>query len=429
MQKIEDIKAKEQEAIDAGDDVAFNAYRQVHLELSKQMAESGGEFENLSAEIAEARAKFDALNIGLSQSAAAIGGASVGIDNLINSMDSGTPKLTSSIATLEASTTSAAGGISPENMQSALDDVSNTLLEYGADPAQINKFRQNQTALMAAQSELPSVFERMKDQLGSQDLSNMAPTDLNDAFRDSMRSQLESQGMDQASIDRVLTALPESDELTKEQVKALEAGDLDVFQQSLTEAGKEAFEKVKEQAEEAAKIEKQMIELTKKRIEAENNLIKAQQTAIDIAMEARNVEAEFGGRAVSIEERRSAVAARSNVLGRAAGLSDVGTDVASFRRRREEIRQGFSATQLQPGQQQTAENEAQADRLKQAQQDQVQSLRELIKIQKDEIKTIQEKQRLEKESLDSLLSGDIDKFFEQQAAQGATLLPLLAINL
>jgi hypothetical protein len=43
----------------------------------------------------------------------------------------------------------------------------------------------------------------------------------------------------------------------------------------------------------------------------------------------------------------------------------------------------------------------------------------LIKLEEDELRIIQEKNKLEKQSLESLISGDIDKFFEQQASVGA----------
>ena len=386
---------------------------QMLLDQGNRLAD---EFEAIQKAVQRAKEKFDALNLGLNQSAAAIGGASVGMNNLMNSLDSGTPALTSSIATLEASTTSAAGGISAENFQNSLDDAANTLLDYGADPAEVTKMKQNMAAVASAQKELPSAMARFKDSLDGQAAS---PRDMQNQFKESIQAQLESQGMDKAAIDNIVKSLPDYDELSDEQKGRLESGDMSVFEDQLEEIGGKTMAQFKDQLEQAAAIQKQVIELTKRRIAAENNLINAQKQAIDIQLEAREAEAKFGGKAVSLDERRQSALAKLNTGNQFTGLSDATTDIDSLRQRRKEISEGFKATQLQPGQQQTAENEAQGDRLKQAQQDQVNTIRELIKIQEMEIKQIQEKQRLEKQALDSLLAGDIDKFFEDQATQGA----------
>ncbi|NBP01317.1 MAG: hypothetical protein EBU90_14470, partial [Proteobacteria bacterium] len=69
---------------------------------------------------------------------------------------------------------------------------------------------------------------------------------------------------------------------------------------------------------------------------------------------------------------------------------------------------------------QGAEDEAVRSRLKDAQKDQVKLIRDLVAAEEEQLKITKEKNKLEKDSLESLLAGDIDKFFEQQAAVGAT---------
>ncbi len=418
--KAAETRRQAADAYERGDTVAGDALKKEADEYSKQLRDMAKEHENLKKSVARANEKFQALNLGLNQSAAAIGASNVAIQNLVASTDSSAPQLENSIRTLDASTTAAAGGIDAADFGKALDDASNTLLEYGADEGAVQKFRDNQSAIASAQKELPSVMARIKDDFEAGGLKGASAQAQQERFKEQLKVQLESQGMSEGAIDNIVKSLPNADELTDDQRARLDAGDFSVFEDQLNEIGQKQLAEVKKQLEEAAAVERQMIELTKKRIAAENNLIAAQQQAIDMQMEARGFEEEFGGKRVTLDERRQAAAARTNVLGRSAGLSDVdGTDVASLRRRRQEITAGFSATQLAPGQKQTPENEAQQERLKQAQAEQAKTIRELIQIQKDEIKQIQEKQRLEKEALDSLLAGDIDKFFEQQAAQGA----------
>jgi TP901 family phage tail tape measure protein len=398
----------------AGDQILAEALQRQGL------GEVGESIKPLTLAVQEAQKQFEALNLSLNPVLASTGAAILGLDNLANNLNQNSPPLANSVNTLEAATTSAAAGISAGDFEKALNESSDALRQFGADEDTIKKARTNAKLFTSAQKEFPSILERVKDDLGGTEGIRASATtgDLRQRFATSIQSQLESQGFDKEEARRVGRSIEQGD-LSKEQQERVRAGDVSVFSELLGDASKEAMSPLIEATKQAAEVQKKLIPFIQKRIEAEKNLVAAQQQAIDISMEARQAEAQFGGAPVTAGERRRAVAARSNVLGRSAGLSDVGTDVASFRRRREEIRAGSAASQLKPGQQLTPELAAQQDKLKSAQQDQVKSLRDLIKIQQDEIKTIQEKTRLEKESIDSLLAGDIDKFFEQQAAQGA----------
>jgi hypothetical protein len=71
--------------------------------------------------------------------------------------------------------------------------------------------------------------------------------------------------------------------------------------------------------------------------------------------------------------------------------------------------QGESGTKL-------AEEEK---RIADAAKSQIQATRDLIKSKEEELKIIKEKNQLERSSIDALVSGDIEKFFDQQAAVGA----------
>jgi hypothetical protein len=65
------------------------------------------------------------------------------------------------------------------------------------------------------------------------------------------------------------------------------------------------------------------------------------------------------------------------------------------------------------------ETDATQQDLQKAYKTQIDTIRGLIKLEEDQLKIIEEKNKLEKESLESLVKGDIESFFKQQAAVGA----------
>lgn len=415
-------------ALKRGDKVAQAAA----LERAKILREEGQRqqtaIDNQIKAIDDLNNKLKTFSVSLSQAIGAANAANVSLSNLQNSFDPSKSGLQNSISTLEASTTSAARGMDAAQFDAALNSASEAMLAYGAGAEEVNKFKTNLAGVASAQKELPTIIAQVDDQIRQS--GSIDPADQLRTFTSAIDKQLKQANIDSATRKAFVDELGK--DLTDEEKQKVRAGGTSrerVFEERLKKLGDTVNQDAIPAIKAIAENDEKLASILRKRIESENNLIKAQQQAVDIFLEARQLEAGFGGAPVTTAERRQAVAARSNVLGRAAGLSDVGTDVASFRRRREEIRSGFAATQSRRSQilagggaASAAEKTAltgQEDRLRQAQQDQIKSLRDLIKIQQDEIKTIQEKQRLEKESLDSLLTGDIDKFFEQQAAQGA----------
>ena len=397
--------------------------KQLKEALQKQgISQFSEAFTNLIKEVARAREQFEALNLSLGPVRASTGAANVALTNLSNNLNSDVPTLTNAVNILEASTTEAAMGISAADFEKSIAQIGEAMSSFGADDATVKKAQENARLFASAGKEFPAVFERVRQDLGgtSADVRRAATSgQLQDKFAAAIKKQLmDVQGFSDAQAQRVAIAIQNA-ELSDEQRGRLRSGDVSVFQEVLSAEAKEAMQPLIDAAKEAAEVEKKLIPFIKARIEAERKLVEVQQKAIDIFMEARGFEADFGGAPVSIEERRRAASARSNVLGRSAGLSDIDGSIASLRRRRQEIGAGFANAQRQPGGKLTPELEAQQNKLRDAQQDQVATIRELIQIQKDEIQTLQEKQRLEKDSIDSLLAGDIEKFFDQQAAQGA----------
>jgi hypothetical protein len=143
-------------------------------------------------------------------------------------------------------------------------------------------------------------------------------------------------------------------------------------------------------------------------------------------MEGRDVQAKYGGKAVTVEEKRASVLAKANAGAANAGLGQMRTgSIADLRARNTQILAGFgqieSRRSVQGGMAGTegVKADEKQKNLQQAQKDQIQTIRDLIKIEEEELKIIQEKNKMEKDSLEALIGGDVEKFFEGQAAMGA----------
>ena len=423
--QVQDLRTKQAEAEARGDTTAAKVFEEQANAIEDEINTMIKEFNNVNKSVAEARKRFDALNVGMGPAIANANAQAAALAKFNNNLSSSSGPLDNAVVDLESGITSAAQGIDNADYDRSLKVAGDRLLKSGVDPSQVQKFQNVNKALFASQKDFPAIIEGVKDQLGRDDLRGVDASNLEDQFRKATGERLKAQGFDDASIKRIVDGIPE---LTDEERKTLDTtGDTSIFQKKLEEAGGILNKDVNPALKQLAENDKQLLEVTRKRIEAENNLVAAQQQAIDIFMEAREIEAGAGGAIVTPEERRRSIAARANVSGRRAGLSDLDANVSvdSLRRRNQEIRSSFGATSLSAneragltGEQKTNLDE-QNNRLRNAQQEQLKTIRALIKVQQDELKTIQEKQRLEQQSIDSLLAGDIDKFFKQQAAQGA----------
>ena len=421
LEDADKIRIKAVEAENKGDTKTAEALTQQYSLLTDQAQTMRQEFENIKKAVEKAKAEFDALNLGLGGSAATIGAQKLAMDNLTASLDPSNVPLADSMRTLAASTTEAAQKISSADVGAALDEVGAQLIASGADPAAVDKMQKNMAAINKAQASIPQIFDSMKQSFEGAEFRTLDPEGQRKAFETALDQQLKSQGVDDATRGRIVSQAAGAD-LSDEEVDKLIAGEgIKVFEDRLKEIGENQLGQFEGQMQQVIEMQQKRLAAEKAVIDAQNNLVKAQQAAIDIFAEARSLEAGFGGAPVTTAERRETVGARANVSGRQAGLSDIDPNnpLASLRARREEIGTAFAGAQRGEGEQLTQDDQASQERLKAAQQEQLKTIRDLIKIQQDEIKQIQEKNRLEKESLDSLISGDINKFFEQQAAQGA----------
>jgi TP901 family phage tail tape measure protein len=407
----------------AGDEQGAAAAFEAAAQFEEQIKQVDREMASLEKEVARAKAAFDALNLGLRGPTATATAMSASMDRFVAGFEVGGSTFVANTEFLAQAAAGAAQAMDSRDIKQAMDDVSNNLKNMGVDPA---KFRANTEAFIQAQKNYNQAFKNIKDRIKGADFTGMSADTLRKEFAKELTAGLDGEAK------RNLTAIIEGMELSDAEVDAILGGNLQVFGDKLGEASQKQFEQIMKIAQERQKAEQALIGFINKRAESERKLAAAQKEAVDLYMEGRDIQAKYGGRAVSTAERRSAIIARANAGASAAGLGNLRNgSVGELRNRNTQILAGFGRIEERRrrfgGMTGTTTDEKVAgveanitqQNLEQAQKDQIQTIRDLIKLQEDELKILQEKNRMEKESLESLISGDIEKFFEQQAALGA----------
>ena len=408
-------------ALRAGDKESANAFNEAAEQLRGQIEQVEREMANLEKEVARAKAAFDAMNLGLRGPTATATAMSASMDRFTAGLEVGGSTFVANTEFLSTAMSSAAQAMDPAEIKQAVDDVAKNLSDMGANPA---KFRANTEAFIQAQQNYNKAFEKIRSNIQARRERGQSPGDTPDEIKKAFASELTA-GLG-AEAKKNLTAIIENIPLSQDEVNQLLAGDLSVFGDKLSEAGKKQFEEIMKIAQERQKAEQVVISLIHKRADAEKNLANAQKEAVDLYMEGRDIQAKYGGVAVTSGEKRAAIVARANAGAGNAGLQAMRTgSVAEIRARNAQIAGGIfgvEARRRTDGGMQGrsgAEADITQQNLQQAQKDQIDTIRSLIKLEEEELKIIQEKNKMEKDSLESLISGDIDKFFEQQAAVGA----------
>ena len=398
-------------------DAAFAAAEQ----MDEQLKQINKELDNIENEVKRQKDLYDAMNLGLRAATATSSALSATMDRFSAGFEVGGSTLGSDIEFLQQSMSSAAQAMDPKEIKDAVSNVSSNLREFGVGDEYIKKFEGNVAAFTSAQQNYNKAFDNIKNSMADKDFKALSAKDLKTKFADEL-----TKGMDKEGAKSLKAAIQGMD-LSDTDVDQIIAGDLSVFGDKLTEVQKKMFEDLQKIAQERAKAEQVLIDFTKKRIDAERNLVAAQQEALDLAMEGREVQGKYGGRAVTNEERKSNLLAKSNVEAKRLGLSEMKTgSIGELRARNAEIRGGFADIEARrqkqggmSGKKGVEADEKQKD-LEKAYKTQIDTIRNLIKLEEEQLKITQEKNKLEKESMESLIKGDVEEFFKKQSAVGAT---------
>ncbi|NDB59930.1 hypothetical protein EB001_16000 [bacterium] len=423
--RAESFRAKQKEASNAGNAELAAEYDTYATQLEQQAKDFIAGLKNIEQEVKKAQASFNALNLGLRSSLATSSAASLAVSNFAANLEVGSIPIEQNLKVLEAAFTEAAQALNPDAVKAAIEDTSNLLRNFGASDKYIAKFQENSNAFYQAQKGYNEAFDRVKKSIADQDLTQLNPEAFKDKFAKEITAGLGNNVSDE--VKKRLSDVISNVDLSEEELSQVLAGNLSVFTNKISQAQKESIKEIVQIQQEKAAVEKQLIEFTKKRIDAERNFLEAQKESLSLMMEGREIQGKFGGRAVTNNERRANVLAQANVGAGRLGLSNLRTGSAEeFRQRNRQLINRFGGIETRRSQQGGlagvggTEADAIQQDLAKAQKDQVQTIRELIKLEEDELKIIGEKNKLEKESLESLIKGDIEKFFEQQSAVGAT---------
>lgn len=408
-----------------GDEAGAKAAFQAAAQLEEQIKQVEREMVNLEKEVGIAKAKFEALNLGFRSVTASADAAAMRMTNAMNSFDLATVPGVSALNTLEASLTAAGQNISKVDFDSALGEVSGILKKFGADAKQITAFEDLTKGVATVQREFPNIFETLKQRIKSNEFRGMDAVSIGNEFKKIIGESLDKAGIGKAAKDRIIASMGDV-QISPEDMAKIMAGDVDVLEKYVGDAAEEVGAKIKEFGDKWIAANQELIKATQERIEAERNLVAAQKEAVDLYMEGREIQAKYGGVAVTPAEKRAAILAKANAGASGAGIRQMRTgNVSELRARNAQIAGGFFRIESLRGTRnsemgaQGTELQATQQNLEQAQKDQIQTIRDLIKLEEEELKIIQEKNKLEKDSMESLISGDIEKFFEQQAAVGA----------
>jgi TP901 family phage tail tape measure protein len=408
----------------SGDTVTYDAAIAQAEQLRQNMEQVDKEIQNIEKEVKKAKDAFEAMNLGLRSAEATASAMSATMDRFSAGLEVGGSTLVADVEFLQQSMSSAAQAMNPDDIKNAMKNVSDSLSSMGVSDTHVKKFEGNVNAFTQAQTGYTQAFENVKKSMAGKDFKNLSA----DEFKKKMADEL-VKGMDgvpDAAKKNFKKAFGSMD-LNDDEINKIIGGDLSVLGEKMSESQKKMFEPVMKIMQERAKAEQVLIEFTKKRIDAERNLVQAQQEALDLTMEGREIQSKYGGAAVTAQEKRSNLLAKSNVESNRLGLSSMRTgDAGELRRRNSEIMAGFSNIEARRGQQGgmsgksgVEADEAQKD-LQKAYKTQIETIRGLIKLEEEQLKITQEKNKLEKDSMESLVKGDIEEFFKKQSAVGAT---------
>lgn len=407
--------------------------------LNQGSGELKKSFDNIKKEVERAQKAFNAMNLGMQNVQGAAAAAALGVNNYVASQQAGNIGLEQSLAVLEASVTSAAQGISDADFGKALSDADATLANFGASKEQREKFSGNISAVNEVQKNQSTIFADTKDQLAADIRKSNSADQRKKIFSDTVTKRLESEknadGTNKYSPETIQRFKDASANMSDDQLKKIGEGDFTAFEESINELGKKTMEQVSGPLKAAIEIQKQLNDLTKQRIEAERQLVSAQLEASNVRMEAMDIAAKYGGPKVTPEMRAQNIVQQANIQSQGIkGVTNLKTGSAqelSQRTQQLSTRQAeISAIRMRAAQGDAgAQKQLQGDsglklqeeekKLQDAAKSQVQATRDLIKSKEEELRLIKEKNQLEKSSIDALVSGDIEKFFDQQAAVGA----------
>jgi len=374
-------------------------------------------------------AYIKALNFGLRDAAAAAGAMSTTMSNIVKSGEAGFNNFEASAAVLEASVTSAGKHIGDAQLDNAITDLESSMRTFGVSEGKIGQTTDTMRGLRDAQANTDKALKKAQDALMAG--GDVSPQAIKDALGEGLLEGVEGPAREKlsAAIDNL--------EIDDEMRAMIKAGEIDkVLEKTLDPVTKAAAEEAVALVKKRGELENVLISATQKRIQQENEYIQAQKAAINTQLEAAKLFEDFGGAALTTQDKLGARIAQANLSLGAAGVGGLaGGGAGDIRRALSEVRaatvnQNDMANAARLGKAQGKDvrgafegaaglDADKRDELKAANKAIVEFTQQRIALVKEELAIAEKKNAAEKEALDKLLGGDIEGFLEGQLAAAA----------
>ena len=423
-------QAKERLIQSGGNESFDDFFATLPDELQKQFLDKGigkleESYENQRKAIQENIKYLQSLDFGLRDVNAVAAATSASMERMVASQETGFNAFGQAADILEQSMSSAAIAMDPKEVKASQKALADTLRSFGANDNQVAKATGSMDGFYKAQLSANDALGELKANIKT----GTSSAELKTQFSSNLDEKLKAQNVDEKTRSRIQDTLG-GFEFTEEIQKQIAAGDFSGVMSALEPLGKEMMEQVLGPMREKAKQDDILIKLTRERIQLEQQANQAKKAAIDIEMEAAQAIADFGGRQVTSEDKKSAINRKLDIDLSAAGIGSVGGGSTNeLAAAQQNISGNFNVLQqksnlaAQRGKGAFAGSkgveEDKRPQLEAAQQSLITATRARIALVKEEMDIIKRKNELEKSSLDKLLSGDIEGFFEGQAATGA----------
>ena len=374
---------------------------------------------------------IEAMNFGMQKFADRLKGTVSLMQSDATLDQSGGTSFDRSAEVLSVALSSAANTISDDELESAVGVLKQSMRDAGASTEEIEKTVKRFKSLNEFNKRLDEnspAFKEFQAKLKESVLSpkgGTTPENIVKEFGEKM-----TEGMSDEGKKQIMNAL-EGMDLEGENLQKIMAGDLSPILEAVGGASEEFKKQIVDGiVKQRGAAEKALIASIKSRKTSEDEFVAAQRKAIDTQLEAAKVFEDFGGKALSGEQKLGARIAQFNAGAAFSGTGGLSTGSASdIRRVAGQIGGNFNTLQSQAtiGAQQGAgafddRAGAEADnreRLKKQNEALLQFTKQRITLLKEELAIVQKKNAAEKSALEKLLSGDIEGFIEGQAAAGA----------
>ena len=387
--------------------------------------------ENNVKAVAKQNAYISSLNFGLQSFAERLKGTTALMASSQTLDQSGGTSFDRSAEVLNVALSSAASTLSDNELDAAVGSLRSSMEAAGASAEQIESTIARFEGLNEFNKRLNEnspAFQKFKQDLKdavNTGAGGTSPEDVIKQFGETM-----TEGLAPEAKKQIMDSL-EGVKLDEEGTAAIMRGDMSPILKVLGEASDEFKKQIVDGiVKQRGAAEKELIKSIQARRGAEDEYVAAQRKAIDTQLEAAKVFEDFGGKALSGEQKLGARMAQFNAGAALSGTAGLSTGSASdIRRVAGQIGGNFNTLQSQAtiGAQMGVgafddRAGAEADnreRLKKQNEALLQFTKQRITLLKEELAIVQKKNAAEKSALEKLLSGDIEGFIEGQAAAGA----------